>query len=168
MPQTAAAHSAMIAPAASEPVHTTGLEPLPQPSNLPHSPLAVDAAQVPLTGGTDPTYGTVQWRTLINGTDTAPRDLVLGIAEFGPQGTLHPHRHSPAEFYFGLEGCGTVTIDGVPHSIGPGVALYIPGDAEHGTVAGPEGLRFAYGFAAPGFEGIEYRFSPRDQAAFAP
>lgn len=129
------------------------------PSNLPHPPLAVDAAHVALSGGSDPAYGEVRWRTLINGSQTAPRDMVLGIAEFEAFGRLLPHRHTPAEFYFGLDGEGTVTVDGVPHRIAPGVALYIPGDAEHSTMAGPDGLRFAYGFATQSFEEIEYRFS---------
>ncbi|MBE1283577.1 MAG: cupin domain-containing protein [Rhodobacteraceae bacterium] len=135
------------------------VETLHQPSNLQHPPLAVDAAQVPLSGGTDPAYGEVRWRTLINGSETAPRDMVLGIAEFAAFGRLLPHRHDPAEFYFGLEGEGTVTIDGVAHRIAPGVALYVPAGAEHGTEAGPEGLRFAYGFPTKSFEEIEYRFS---------
>ncbi len=128
-------------------------------SNLAHPPLATDAAHVPLSGGTDPSYGEVRWRTLINGTQASPRDLVLGIAEFGPGDRLLPHRHDPAEFYLGLDGEGTVTIDGVVHQIRQGVALYVPGGAEHGVVAGEDGLRFAYGFASQGFEHIEYRFS---------
>ncbi|MGR3761887.1 cupin domain-containing protein [Roseobacteraceae bacterium NS-SX3] len=136
-----------------------GAEQLHQPSNLPHAPLSVDAAEVPLSGGTDPAYGEVRWRTLINSTSAAPRAMVLGVAEFGPGGRLLPHRHDPPEFYFGLEGTGTVTIDGTPHEIRAGVAVYVPGGAEHGTVAGPGGLRFAYGFAEPRFEDIEYRFT---------
>lgn len=128
--------------------------------NLPHAPLSVNAAQIPLAGGTDPTYGEVQWRTLINGTETTERDLVLGIAEFGPGHRLKPHRHDPGEFYLGLEGSGIVTIDGVEHPITPGVAIYIPGNAEHGTVAGPDGLKFTYGFPNGRFEDIEYRFTP--------
>lgn len=134
-------------------------EVLNQASNLPHAPLAVNAAHVPLSGGTDPTYGEVRWRTLINGTAETPRDMVLGIAEFEAGGRLQPHRHDPAEFYFGLEGAGIVTIDGMPHDISPGVAIYIPGGAEHDTVAGGEGLRFAYGFPNGCFEDIEYQFS---------
>jgi hypothetical protein len=35
----------------------------------------------------------------------------------------------------------------------------VPGNAEHGVVAGVDGLRFAYGFAEPAFGSIEYRFS---------
>jgi quercetin dioxygenase-like cupin family protein len=134
-------------------------EQLHQASNLPHPPLVVDAAQVPLSGGTDPAYGEVRWRTLINSCAQNARDMVLGIAEFEPHGRLLPHRHDPAEFYFGLEGSGIVTIDGTPHEIRAGVAIYVPAGAEHGTQAGDAGLRFAYGFAEPSFEQIEYRFS---------
>jgi len=136
-----------------------GTEALHQAGNLPYPPLVVDAAQVPLAGGTDPAYGEVRWRTLINGTTDTPRDMVLGIAEFEPNGRLLPHRHDPSEFYFGLDGSGTVTIDGVAHQIASGVAIYVPGGAEHGVQAGPNGLRFTYGFPSNSFEEIEYRFS---------
>ncbi|MEZ5911516.1 MAG: cupin domain-containing protein [Paracoccaceae bacterium] len=132
-------------------------------SNLPLPPtgaaFSIDAATTPLEGGTDPTFGTVCWRTLISGGDHADREFVLGIAEFGAHGTLHPHRHSPAEFYLGLSGDGIVTIDGVAHRIATGVAVYIPGEAEHGVLAGPAGLRFAYGFAERAFADVAYRFS---------
>ena len=130
--------------------------------NSPYAPsseaFSVHADDVAQEGG-DPTYGTVTWRTLINGTPEVPREFVLGIAEFGPHGTLLPHRHAPAEFYLGIAGAGTVTIDGVAHVIAPGVAIYVPADAEHGVVAGPEGLRFTYGFAEGSFANVEYRFS---------
>ncbi len=53
----------------------------------------VDAAQVPLSGGTDASYGEVRWRTLINSCSEKSRDMVLGIAEFEPHGRLLPHRH---------------------------------------------------------------------------
>ena len=130
--------------------------------NSPYAPsskaFAIHADDVAQEGG-DPTYGTVTWRTLINGTPDVPREFVLGIAEFGPHGTLLPHRHDPAEFYLGLDGSGIVTIDGVPHVIAAGVAIYLPAGAEHGVVAGPEGLRFTYGFAEGSFESVQYRFS---------
>ena len=90
--------------------------------------------------------------------------MVMGVAEFGPEGTLLPHRHSPAEVYFGLEGAGVVTIDGVAHALTPGMALYIPEDAEHDTVAGPEGLRFLYVFPRDRFADVEYRFSAAQMA----
>lgn len=131
----------------------------PPAANQPHAPLVVDSAHVPLSGGTDPAYGCVRWRTLINGDADSPRDMVLGIAEFAPHGRLLPHRHDPAEFYFGLEGTGIVTIDGVAHQMAPGIAIYVPGNAEHGVEAGPDGLKFSYGFAAASFEAIKYRFT---------
>ena len=123
------------------------------------SPFAVDAARVTPEGGHDPAFGTVNWRTLICADRTPSAQVVLGMAEFGPYGTLLPHRHSHAEFYLGISGDGVVTIDGVPHRIAPGVALYLPGEVEHGVVAGTEGLRFAYGFPSDRFADVEYRFS---------
>ena len=140
----------------------------PTPDNNPFPPsdraYSLDSADVPLEGGTDPTFGTVRWRTLVNGHADDPKDLVFGIAEFEPGGTLLPHRHRQAEVYFGLEGDGIVTIEGVEHRIAPGVVVYVPGEMEHGTVAGPEGLRFAYGFAEQSFAMIDYRFSAQQIA----
>ena len=122
-------------------------------------PVLVRAEDVPLEGGTDPAFGTVRWRTLLCGDRTATGDMVVGIAEFGPGGTLPAHRHSPAEVYFGLAGAGIVTIDGIPHPMAPGVALFMPADAEHQTLAGEQGLQFLYIFPRDRFSEIEYRFS---------
>ncbi|WP_246525658.1 cupin domain-containing protein [Thalassovita aquimarina] len=123
------------------------------------SPVLVDAASQMLEGGTDPAFGTVRWRTLFCADRTPTSQFVLGLAEFDAGGTLLPHRHAPAEFYFGLTGTGVVTIDGVAHRIAPGIALFIPGDVEHGVCAGEEGLQFLYGFPRDRFGEVEYRFS---------
>jgi quercetin dioxygenase-like cupin family protein len=123
-------------------------------------PIRLEAADQPLEGGVDPAFGTVRWRTLFCGDRTQTGGVVMGIAEFAPGGTLLPHRHSPAEVYFGLDGAAVVTVDGVPNPMGPGTALYIPGDAEHGTVAGPDGFRMLYVFPRDRFSEVEYRFSP--------
>ncbi|MCB2135466.1 MAG: cupin domain-containing protein [Rhodobacteraceae bacterium] len=137
--------------------------PTPPASNLPNAPhgvaFAVDSNVLASEGGTDPVFGSVTWKTLISGDRTATSEFVLGIAEFGPFGTLNPHRHAPAEFYLGIAGSGIVTIDGTDHQISAGVAIYVPGNAEHATVAGQDGLVFAYGFAEAAFTGIEYLFS---------
>ena len=139
------------------------VELLPQADNEPYAPtgmaFTVDAATTPLEGGEDPAFGSVRWRTLISGGEHAKREFVLGIAEFEPQGTLLQHRHDPAEFYLGIEGDGIVTIDGVPHHIAAGIAVYIPANAEHGVIAGSSGLRMTYGFAEGAFSDVEYRFS---------
>lgn len=113
----------------------------------------------PLEGGTDPAYGSVLWRTLISGDRTPSSDLVLGIAEMTSFGTLHLHRHEPPEFYLGLSGDGIVEIDGTHHRIAAGVAVFVPGNAEHGVTAGADGLSFAFGFAKNSFADVDYAFS---------
>lgn len=113
----------------------------------------------PIEGGFDPTFGDVTWQTLISGDRTESDGLVLGVAEFPAFGVLHPHRHTPPEFYYCVRGSGVVTMDGAEHHVVPGSAVFIPGNVEHGVVAGPEGLSFVYGFGESAFSDIEYRFS---------
>ncbi|MCM2560578.1 cupin domain-containing protein [Lutimaribacter sp. EGI FJ00015] len=122
-------------------------------------PVSVSADVVALEGGEDPAFGTVRWRTLFCADRTSTQGMVVGVAEFGAHGTLKPHRHGAAEIYFGLTGRGTVTIEGVAHTIGPGTALFIPGEVLHGTVAGPDGLQFLYAFPRDRFSEIDYRFA---------
>lgn len=133
-----------------------------EPANLdlpPEAGLRVDAETLPWEQGETDRWGEVRWRTLLCADRTPSSGLVMGIAEFGPGEALRPHRHGPAEVYYGLSGSGTVTVEGVAHGIAPGVAVYIPADAEHGTVAGPEGLRFLYSFPTARFAEVDYRFS---------
>ena len=125
----------------------------------PLAPVVVDCAQAPLEHDQAGGFGTVRWRTLICADRTPSDEMVLGVAEFGPGDRLEPHRHGPPEFYFGLSGEGTVRIEGEARRIAPGVAIYIPPRAEHGVEAGPEGLRFAYGFPRACFADVDYLFS---------
>ncbi len=120
---------------------------------------SVTAEERPLEGEGQSDFAEVRWRTFISGDMTPSRELTLGLAEFPAGGRLPPHRHAPAEFYYGQSGSGVVTVDGRDFPIGPGVALYVPPGAEHGTVAGPEGLVFLYGFARDSFAEVEYAFS---------
>lgn len=113
----------------------------------------------PIEGGIDPTFGEVVWRTLISSDRTTSNGIVLGVAEFPAHGKLNPHRHAPPEFYFCTSGSGIVTLNGVQHTIQAGHAVYVPGDSEHGVVAGPAGLTFVYGFGEDSFSEIEYRFT---------
>ena len=59
-----------------------------------------------------------------------------------------------------MEGSAVVTVDGLAQPMGPGTALFIPGDAEHGTLAGPDGFRMLYVFPRDRFSDVEYRFTP--------
>ncbi|ROU01088.1 cupin domain-containing protein [Histidinibacterium lentulum] len=135
-------------------------DPVPEAANAPHAPsgaVLVDAASLPLEE--QPGYGTARWRTLFDADRTATSEMVVGIAEFGPHATLLPHRHAPAEVYVCMSGEGTVTVDGAEHVLRAGVALFVPADAEHGVVAGPEGLSFTYVFPRSRFSEVEYRFT---------
>jgi len=121
--------------------------------------IAIDAAAVAEEGWADPAHGGVTWRTLIDADRTPSRGMTVGIMSVGPHARLAPHRHSLAEVYFCLDGEGSVTVDGVEYPLQPGITVYIPGDAEHTTAGGPEGVRILYTFPTDRFRDVEYRFS---------
>lgn len=103
---------------------------LPQIAALMTLAVAANAREAPLEGGGDPAFGTERWRTLFSGDRRPTRGMVPGIAEFGLFGALLPrHGHGHEKICFGLSGGGVVTIDGVPHPLGPEVALYVPATA---------------------------------------
>lgn len=124
-------------------------------------PTVVHTDEQPLERWDDPARGGVVWRTLLSGDRTPTRGLTMGVAEFPPgeAGTLRPHRHAPPEAYYVLDGEGIVTIDGAPHAIKAGAAVYLPGDATHAVVNTGDGpLRLVYIFAADSFAEVEYHF----------
>ena len=123
--------------------------------------LRLDTATLPLETWDDPAKGTVQWQSLFSRGQTASDSLTCGVGIIQKGEHFAAHRHAHAEVYFGLEGRGTVVIDGQPHEISPGVALFIPGNAEHGIPVAHETMRWFYTFAADSFDEITYRFTPR-------
>jgi quercetin dioxygenase-like cupin family protein len=131
------------------------------PGPRPHA-FAVTTHEVPVERYDDRKSGNLSWHTLISASRTPCAEMTVGVATFPPGGTLSAHRHEPAEFYFGLTGSGTVTVEGTPFEIAPGVALYIPGDREHGIEAGSSGLSLLYGFARGDFDTIAYKFAHTD------
>ncbi|WP_128516689.1 cupin domain-containing protein [Tabrizicola thermarum] len=121
--------------------------------------IRIDAQDCAPARWDDPARGTLSWRTLISGEVTPTDTLVCGIAEMRPGETFALHRHAEPEVYFGLEGEGSVLIDGVAHRLAPGVALYIPGMAEHGVPEVTQSLRWFYTFARDRFDQIVYHFT---------
>ena len=121
-------------------------------------PFSVSVGETPLEGAGDVQSGNLTWRTLISGDRTPSDQITLGVADFPPHGTLNVHRHEPAEFYFGLAGEGTVLVNGVSFRIAQGIAVFIPGNTDHGVVAGDRGLSIVYGFARRAFDGVIYDF----------
>ena len=102
------------------------------------------------------------WQSLFSSPSTSTNSLTSGLLTLppAPKGRLALHRHSQAEMYYILAGQGTVTISGKEHHVGPGDALFIPGDAEHGTVnTGQEEMRWLYVFATDSFRDVVYRYS---------
>lgn len=120
---------------------------------------AVHLDDLPTEAFEEPTRGSVTWKMLCDGDVNQTRGLTAGVAMMGPGGTLEPHRHTPCEFYFGLAGSGTVKIGDVHHKISAGTAVFLPGDAEHGVVAGDEGLTFLFVFPVDRLNEVDYRFS---------
>lgn len=122
------------------------------------TPTRVDAATLPDERWEDPARGTIRFRTLVSAPTTDSDSLTCGIAMLVAGETFPLHSHAHAEVYFGLEGEGEVLIDGVPHNLGPGVALYIPGNAVHGVPVATGPLKWFYTFAADRFSDIDYHF----------
>ncbi|NJS40334.1 MAG: cupin domain-containing protein [Rhodobacteraceae bacterium] len=122
------------------------------------SPARVDAATLPIERWDDPARGTIRFRTLISAPKTDTSEIVCGVAMMAEGDTFPLHSHPEAEVYFGLEGTGEVMIDGMPHSLAPGVALYIPGGAVHGVPIARTAMTWFYTFAADSFADIHYRF----------
>jgi len=129
----------------------------PAPGSAPR-PFARSLEQLPIEGVGDTLSGVLTWRTLISADRTPSDELILGVADFPPHGRLNAHRHVPAEFYFGLSGEGTVIAGGVEFRIAQGIAVFIPGNTDHGVVAGPDGLCMLYGFAQRAFSAIVYEY----------
>ena len=121
-------------------------------------PFSINVEEAPLEGLGDLQSGNLTWKTLISGDRTPSDQLTLGVADFPPHGTLNVHRHDPAEFYFGLSGEGTVSADGVSFRIAQGIAIFIPGNTDHGVIAGDRGLSIVYGFARRAFSDVVYDF----------
>jgi quercetin dioxygenase-like cupin family protein len=103
--------------------------------------------------------GEAEWKTLISAGLTPTAGLTVGVGRLPPGGSLKTHRHEQHEAYLVLDGTGVVTIDGAARTVGPGVAVFIPGNVLHSVEAtGESDLRLAYVLAADSFEDVEYVF----------
>jgi quercetin dioxygenase-like cupin family protein len=122
-------------------------------------PTRVDAAALADQTWHDPARGSIRFRTLISAPVTDTDALVFGVAMLSEGDTFPLLSHAEAEVYYGLEGTGEFRIDGVPQTLAPGVALYIPGGAVHGMPLAKGPLKWAYAFAADSFSDIHYSFA---------
>ncbi|KAE8148745.1 RmlC-like cupin [Aspergillus avenaceus] len=107
-----------------------------------------------------PARGEVSWYILFTQPKTPTSDLSAGIAICPARtGYLCSHHHSQAEIYYILHGRGIVTIDGVPHVVEKGSAVFIPGNMEHSVRNnGDDELKWLYVFPATRFGDVIYHF----------
>jgi len=111
-------------------------------------------------GWSDPVRGHLSWYTLFSRDITQTDGMIAGVAELAPGGRLNLHRHIQPEIYFIIEGQGIVTIDGKESLVGPGSAVFIPSDAEHGIRNEfDHDLRLFYTFPTDCFSDVTYRFT---------
>lgn len=123
------------------------------------TPTLVDEAALPVVLWDDPVRGTIRFRTLISAPQTDTSGIVCGVAMMALGDRFEMHAHPEPEVYFGLTGVGEVVIDGAPHRLAPGVALYIPGGAMHGITVLEAPLKWTYIFAADSLADIRYHFA---------
>ena len=126
-------------------------------------PTVIDTATLRVDRWDDPSRGNITWQTVFSSELTPTSGMTLGIAELPADGTVsnQRHRHAAAEFYFVLSGQGVLEIEGQQTAIHQGVAVFIPGNAEHALFAtGDQPLRLLYGFATDTFDDVEYVYSP--------
>src|SRR5262245_38716890 len=71
------------------------------------------------------------WRTLISAGKTDSYGLTMGLCEIPPGARLIRHRHAEEEAYYILSGEGQMEINQESQRISPGMAIFIPGNAEH-------------------------------------
>ncbi len=115
----------------------------------------------------DPARGELSWVTLFSSDRTPTDSMTAGIAELPPGGGGRlPHRHEQPELYYVIEGTGLLTVDGRESVVGPGSAIFIPGNAAHclrneSTTA----LRLLYVFPTDSFSQVIYRFAEPDACA---
>ena len=122
-------------------------------------PVIVRAEDRPRETFGDPSRGSVAWYTLFS-RDISPTDgMTAGIAECAAGGELRLHRHAQPEIYYILEGRGVVSIDGQERHVTPGIAIFIPGDAEHGLRGDADSsVKLLYVFPTDAFSDVIYRF----------
>ena len=120
--------------------------------------VVIDSADIPLATWDNPAKGSICWQTLFSAGVTQTNSLVCGIASLATGDTFALHHHPEPEVYFGVEGETTVTVDGKPCHLAPGVAIFIPSNAVHGIAEALGRVRFFYVFAADQFDDIKYTF----------
>jgi len=91
-----------------------------------------------------------QIRSILDRTNAPVEKQSLAEAVLPPGGATERHYHKESEeFYFILEGSGTMEIDGERISVSNDDAVLIPAGSWHQITSSPKGLRFLCCCAPP-------------------
>lgn len=102
----------------------------------------------------------ILWKTLISAGKTNSYGLTMGLCEIPPGKQLIRHRHQEEELYYILAGEGQMEINRQVSPIKAGMAVFIPGNAEHALVnQSPSPLQFVYVFPVDSFQQVQYLFT---------
>lgn len=77
-------------------------------------------------------FGDIRWKIFAGGADSATEGVTFGVCEIDPGGGMKAHHHKLPEFYYILEGQGTIRLDRDVVSVKAGAVVYIPTDMVHG------------------------------------
>ncbi len=77
------------------------------------------------------------------------KEAWVGKLVLDADGAVPEHQDPTEEFIVVLEGGGTITIDGVPHEVKAGSAVYMPADATVSYANGPSPMVAVQVFAGP-------------------
>ena len=119
--------------------------------------VACEAAPVPPAGGRPAAVTAIEQAEHRRKGDKADVYLLaqgnnafVGKLEMAAGGEVPEHRDATEEYIHILEGGGVFTIDGQPHTVGPGTTIYMPADALVSFKNGDARLVAIQVFAGPG------------------
>ena len=86
---------------------------------------------------------------------TGTRAFTMGAQNLPPGGQVPPHHHPYEEILFVYQGRARITVDGVPHEVGPETAVFVPSDVYHSIEnVGDAELRLTFTLSPSGYEHV--------------
>ena len=73
----------------------------------------------------------------------------MSLTYFAPEGTDYQTPHSQDEWYFVLEGSGTIEIEGVEYSFSQGSAIFVAAGQNHKFLGNVSGIKMWVVFYGP-------------------
>ena len=101
--------------------------------------------------------GEIRWKIFAGSPDSESKGITFGVCEIPPGAGMKPHHHKQPEYYYILEGKGTVTLGCEKASVTVGSVVYIPTDMVHGiTNTNKEKLTLIWMFPTNSWNDVKY------------